>query len=81
MLQRGHDVRAWALAGVRHAGYTPPAPSYVVYGSDDEGWYICEQDGDDLYHTDEVRYPTEAAAKEAARLARAAAQEREGGAA
>jgi hypothetical protein len=66
MLQRGHDVRAWALAGVRHAGYTPPAPSYVVYGNDDEGWYVCEQIDGELCHTDEVSYPTPQAAREAA---------------
>jgi hypothetical protein len=50
-------------------------PTAVVYGNDDDGWYVCEQlpDGE-LMHTDGIAYPTEAAAKEAARLAWAASE-------
>jgi hypothetical protein len=58
MLQRGHDVRAWVLAGLQHAGYTPPESSLIVYGNNTEGWYVCEKINGELYHTDTICYPT-----------------------
>jgi hypothetical protein len=41
----------------------PLAPPRLVIVPEGDGWYVCEHEGDELYHTNNVCYPTEAAAR------------------
>jgi predicted transcriptional regulator len=57
----GHQAEAETPALIEEPDL--PTQAHLVVVEQPDGWYVCKHEGDDLYHTNNVCYPTEAAAR------------------